>query len=206
MSTYFCGHIVHFKASFHKGLFIYLLIPPRHLPTPNEQLAKTEKFRYQMSGVEPVFSSAESFFPCLYFHILYLYVYIMHRNKFISHDEEPDMGWDWLVYIKTVTLIALVIIYSIVIHLHVFHVQEIGYQHGKLLFTGWARGDIIENMLKDHRSADYTDSKKTDVSHHVWQEELILDQYSTTLDANGSKSVIFFNSVFSQLIPSPNTW
>lgn len=38
-----------------------------------------------------------------------------------------------------------------------------GFQHGKLLFTGWARGDIIENMLKDHRSADYNDSKRTDV-------------------------------------------
>lgn len=44
------------------------------------------------------------------------------------------------------------------------YVQDVGFQHGKLLFTGWARGDIIENMLKDHRSADYTDSKKTDVS------------------------------------------
>lgn len=44
--------------------------------------------------------------------------------------------------------------------------QDVGYQHGKLLFTGWARGDIIDNMLKDHRSADYNDSKtKTDVSH-----------------------------------------
>ncbi|XP_047659076.1 patatin-like phospholipase domain-containing protein 6 isoform X2 [Tachysurus fulvidraco] len=41
-------------------------------------------------------------------------------------------------------------------------IYDIGYQHGKLLFTGWARGDIIENMLKDHRSADYTDSKKAD--------------------------------------------
>lgn len=41
--------------------------------------------------------------------------------------------------------------------------QEVGYQHGKLLFTGWARGDIIKNMLKDHRSADYNDSKRTDV-------------------------------------------
>ncbi|XP_060715964.1 patatin-like phospholipase domain-containing protein 6 isoform X2 [Tachysurus vachellii] len=38
-------------------------------------------------------------------------------------------------------------------------IYDIGYQHGKLLFTGWERGDIIENMLKDHRSADYTDSK-----------------------------------------------
>lgn len=39
-----------------------------------------------------------------------------------------------------------------------------GYQHGKVVFTGWARGDIIENMLKDHRSADYNDGKITDVS------------------------------------------
>ena len=42
--------------------------------------------------------------------------------------------------------------------------QDVGYQHGKLLFTGWARGDIIHKMLKDHRSADYNESKKTDVS------------------------------------------
>ncbi|TMS22816.1 Neuropathy target esterase [Larimichthys crocea] len=39
---------------------------------------------------------------------------------------------------------------------------DVGFQHGKLVFTGWARGDIIENMLKDHRSADYNDSKITD--------------------------------------------
>lgn len=46
--------------------------------------------------------------------------------------------------------------------------QDVGFQHGKLVFTGWARGDIIENMLKDHRSADYNDSKRTDVNytHH----------------------------------------
>uniref|UniRef100_A0A672H262 lysophospholipase n=1 Tax=Salarias fasciatus TaxID=181472 RepID=A0A672H262_SALFA len=42
-------------------------------------------------------------------------------------------------------------------------IYDVGYQHGKLLFTGWARGDIIENMLKDHRSADYNDGKRTDV-------------------------------------------
>uniref|UniRef100_A0A8C9WLP9 lysophospholipase n=1 Tax=Scleropages formosus TaxID=113540 RepID=A0A8C9WLP9_SCLFO len=41
-------------------------------------------------------------------------------------------------------------------------IYDVGYQHGKLLFTGWARGDIIDNMLRDHRSADYNDSKKTD--------------------------------------------
>ncbi|XP_032418321.1 neuropathy target esterase isoform X4 [Xiphophorus hellerii] len=43
-------------------------------------------------------------------------------------------------------------------------IYEIGYQHAKMLFTGWARGDIIKNMLRDHRSADYNDSKRTDVS------------------------------------------
>uniref|UniRef100_A0A671VUX1 lysophospholipase n=1 Tax=Sparus aurata TaxID=8175 RepID=A0A671VUX1_SPAAU len=42
-------------------------------------------------------------------------------------------------------------------------IYDVGFQHGKLVFTGWARGDIIENMLKDHRSsctcpgADFTD-------------------------------------------------
>ncbi|XP_067115976.1 LOW QUALITY PROTEIN: patatin-like phospholipase domain-containing protein 6 [Osmerus mordax] len=41
-------------------------------------------------------------------------------------------------------------------------IYDVGYQHGKLLFTGWARGDIIHKMLKDHRSADYSESKKTD--------------------------------------------
>ncbi|KAJ8283469.1 hypothetical protein COCON_G00023190 [Conger conger] len=41
-------------------------------------------------------------------------------------------------------------------------IYDVGYDHGKVLFTGWARGDIIDNMLKDHRSADYTDSKKAD--------------------------------------------
>uniref|UniRef100_A0A8C5HGN1 lysophospholipase n=1 Tax=Gouania willdenowi TaxID=441366 RepID=A0A8C5HGN1_GOUWI len=42
-------------------------------------------------------------------------------------------------------------------------IYDVGYQHGKLLFSVWARGDDIENMLKDHRSADYNDSKRTDV-------------------------------------------
>lgn len=46
--------------------------------------------------------------------------------------------------------------------------QDVGYQHGKLLFTGWARGDIIDNMLKDHRSADYNDCKRTDVRRTVY--------------------------------------
>ncbi|XP_023188921.1 neuropathy target esterase isoform X6 [Xiphophorus maculatus] len=42
-------------------------------------------------------------------------------------------------------------------------IYEIGYQHAKMLFTGWARGDIIMNMLRDHRSADYNNSKRTDI-------------------------------------------
>uniref|UniRef100_A0A3Q2YHV0 lysophospholipase n=1 Tax=Hippocampus comes TaxID=109280 RepID=A0A3Q2YHV0_HIPCM len=52
-------------------------------------------------------------------------------------------------------------------------IYDVGFQHGKLLFTGWARGDIIENMLRDHRSADYNDSKRVDVratsgfSHYI---------------------------------------
>ncbi|XP_061736458.1 patatin-like phospholipase domain-containing protein 6 isoform X3 [Nerophis ophidion] len=41
-------------------------------------------------------------------------------------------------------------------------IYDVGFQHGKLLFSGWARGDIIDNMLKDHRSADYNDSKRVD--------------------------------------------
>ncbi|XP_054634972.1 patatin-like phospholipase domain-containing protein 6 isoform X3 [Dunckerocampus dactyliophorus] len=41
-------------------------------------------------------------------------------------------------------------------------IYDVGFQHGKLVFTGWARGDIIDNMLKDHRSADYNDSKRVD--------------------------------------------
>uniref|UniRef100_A0A8D2ZGH8 lysophospholipase n=1 Tax=Scophthalmus maximus TaxID=52904 RepID=A0A8D2ZGH8_SCOMX len=41
-------------------------------------------------------------------------------------------------------------------------IYDVGFQHGMLVFTGWARGDIIKNMLKDHRSADYNNSKRTD--------------------------------------------
>ncbi|XP_068606606.1 patatin-like phospholipase domain-containing protein 6 [Brachionichthys hirsutus] len=41
-------------------------------------------------------------------------------------------------------------------------IYDVGFQHGNLVYTGWARGDIIKNMLKDHRSADYNDSKRTD--------------------------------------------
>ncbi|XP_061130369.1 patatin-like phospholipase domain-containing protein 6 isoform X4 [Syngnathus typhle] len=41
-------------------------------------------------------------------------------------------------------------------------IYDVGFQHGKLVFTGWARGDIIQNMLRDHRSADYNDSKRVD--------------------------------------------
>lgn len=58
---------------------------------------------------------------------------------------------------------------SLYILLH--KLQDVGFQHGKLVFTGWARGDIIENMLRDHRSADYNDGKRADVrrayAHHL---------------------------------------
>ncbi|KAM9792547.1 patatin-like phospholipase domain-containing protein 6 [Neosynchiropus ocellatus] len=41
-------------------------------------------------------------------------------------------------------------------------IHDVGFEHGKLLFTAWAQGDIITNILKDHRCADYNDSKRTD--------------------------------------------
>ncbi|XP_066564177.1 patatin-like phospholipase domain-containing protein 6 isoform X3 [Amia ocellicauda] len=41
-------------------------------------------------------------------------------------------------------------------------IYDVGYQHGKVVFNGWSRGDIIDNMLKDRRSADFNESKKTD--------------------------------------------
>uniref|UniRef100_A0A671VM81 lysophospholipase n=1 Tax=Sparus aurata TaxID=8175 RepID=A0A671VM81_SPAAU len=61
-------------------------------------------------------------------------------------------------------------------------IYDVGFQHGKLVFTGWARGDIIENMLKDHRSsctcpgADFTDlaeivSRIEPVQSYVEEEE-----------------------------------
>ncbi|NXN27941.1 PLPL6 esterase, partial [Nycticryphes semicollaris] len=40
---------------------------------------------------------------------------------------------------------------------------DVGYQHGKVVFDGWSRGDIIEKMVKDRRSADFYESKRMDV-------------------------------------------
>nr|XP_009668718.1 PREDICTED: neuropathy target esterase [Struthio camelus australis] len=34
-------------------------------------------------------------------------------------------------------------------------IYDVGYQHGKVVFDGWSRGDIIEKMVKDRRSADF---------------------------------------------------
>uniref|UniRef100_A0A8C3HHC7 lysophospholipase n=1 Tax=Chrysemys picta bellii TaxID=8478 RepID=A0A8C3HHC7_CHRPI len=31
-------------------------------------------------------------------------------------------------------------------------IYDVGYQHGKVVFSGWSRGDIIEKMVKDRRS------------------------------------------------------
>lgn len=47
---------------------------------------------------------------------------------------------------------------------HTLSPQDVGYQHGKLVFDGWNRGDIIEKMVKDRRSADFYESKRMDVS------------------------------------------
>ncbi|XP_020835521.1 patatin-like phospholipase domain-containing protein 6 isoform X1 [Phascolarctos cinereus] len=40
-------------------------------------------------------------------------------------------------------------------------IYDVGYQHGKVVFGGWSRGDIIEKMLRDRRSADLNESRRT---------------------------------------------
>ncbi|XP_042304291.1 patatin-like phospholipase domain-containing protein 6 isoform X3 [Sceloporus undulatus] len=42
-------------------------------------------------------------------------------------------------------------------------IYDVGYQHGKVVFDGWSRGDIIEKMVKDRHSADFYESKRMDV-------------------------------------------
>ncbi|XP_053154782.1 patatin-like phospholipase domain-containing protein 6 isoform X6 [Hemicordylus capensis] len=42
-------------------------------------------------------------------------------------------------------------------------IYDVGYQHGKVVFDGWCRGDIIEKMVKDRHSADFYESKRMDV-------------------------------------------
>lgn len=42
--------------------------------------------------------------------------------------------------------------------------QDVGYQYGSTVFSGWSRGDIIEKMLTDRRSADLNESRRADVS------------------------------------------
>uniref|UniRef100_A0A8C0IVC7 lysophospholipase n=1 Tax=Chelonoidis abingdonii TaxID=106734 RepID=A0A8C0IVC7_CHEAB len=42
-------------------------------------------------------------------------------------------------------------------------IYDVGYQHGKVVFSGWCRGDIIEKMVKDRRLADFYESKRMDV-------------------------------------------
>lgn len=41
--------------------------------------------------------------------------------------------------------------------------QDVGYQYGKAVFGGWSRGDVIEKMLTDRRSADLIESRRADV-------------------------------------------
>ncbi|XP_029440375.1 neuropathy target esterase [Rhinatrema bivittatum] len=40
---------------------------------------------------------------------------------------------------------------------------DVGYQYGKVIFGGWSRGNIIEKMVMDRRSADFYESKRMDV-------------------------------------------
>ncbi|XP_015427015.1 PREDICTED: neuropathy target esterase [Myotis davidii] len=42
-------------------------------------------------------------------------------------------------------------------------IYDVGYQHGKAVFGGWSRGDVIEKMLTDRRSADLIESRRADV-------------------------------------------
>nr|KAF6402105.1 patatin like phospholipase domain containing 6 [Rousettus aegyptiacus] len=42
-------------------------------------------------------------------------------------------------------------------------IYDVGYQYGKALFGGWSRGDVIEKMLTDRRSADLIESRRADV-------------------------------------------
>ncbi|XP_065715348.1 patatin-like phospholipase domain-containing protein 6 isoform X5 [Patagioenas fasciata] len=42
-------------------------------------------------------------------------------------------------------------------------IYDVGYGHGKVVFEGWSRGDVIEQMVKDRRSADFYESKRMDV-------------------------------------------
>lgn len=67
--------------------------------------------------------------------------------------------------------------------------KDVGYQHGKLLFTGWARGDIIDNMLKDHRSADYNDSKINDVRRPHATNSIIHKLYCLFINIKGSEKL-----------------
>ncbi|XP_039192362.1 patatin-like phospholipase domain-containing protein 6 isoform X13 [Crotalus tigris] len=42
-------------------------------------------------------------------------------------------------------------------------IYDVGYQHGKVVFGGWCRSDIIEKMVQDRHSADFYESKRMDV-------------------------------------------
>uniref|UniRef100_A0A671EUP1 lysophospholipase n=1 Tax=Rhinolophus ferrumequinum TaxID=59479 RepID=A0A671EUP1_RHIFE len=42
-------------------------------------------------------------------------------------------------------------------------IYDVGYQYGKAVFGGWSRGDVIEKMLTDRRSADLIESRRADV-------------------------------------------
>uniref|UniRef100_A0A673HV47 lysophospholipase n=1 Tax=Sinocyclocheilus rhinocerous TaxID=307959 RepID=A0A673HV47_9TELE len=72
-------------------------------------------------------------------------------------------------------------------------IYDVGYQHGKLVFTEWARGDIIENMLKDHRSSCTCPSADfTDLAEIVSRIEPVLTEesdYATEYEEDGMDTV-----------------
>uniref|UniRef100_A0A4W3I9J5 lysophospholipase n=1 Tax=Callorhinchus milii TaxID=7868 RepID=A0A4W3I9J5_CALMI len=43
-------------------------------------------------------------------------------------------------------------------------IYDVGFQHGKVVFGGWSRGDIIDKMLKDRKSLDFSESKERNVN------------------------------------------
>ncbi|XP_042200554.1 patatin-like phospholipase domain-containing protein 6 [Callorhinchus milii] len=43
-------------------------------------------------------------------------------------------------------------------------IYDVGFQHGKVVFGGWSRGDIIDKMLKDRKSLDFSESKERNAS------------------------------------------
>lgn len=63
--------------------------------------------------------------------------------------------------------------------------QDVGYQYGKALFGGWSRGDVIEKMLTDRRSADLIESRRADVSLRLTPSPQVTPKPQMTPDLPG---------------------